>query len=142
MLYTNTFEIEKGCLDNAGFASSEIKKELKRRQYPKGFIRRISVASYEAEINIVIHSYGGFLYAIIGEDYVELLFKDTGPGIENVEAAMQKGFSTASEYARLNGFGAGMGLPNMKEASDQFIVESNPSGTKIVMRFNIKEGDY
>ena len=142
MLYTNTFEIEKGCMENAGYASSAIKRELKKRNFPKGFIRRISVASYEAEINIVIHSHGGFMYAIIGEDFVELLFKDTGPGIENIELAMQKGYSTASEYARLNGFGAGMGIPNMVEVSDQCNIESNPEGTQIILRFNVHESDY
>ncbi len=142
MLFCDTFEIESGYIHNAGYASSTIKQILKKYHFSKRFIKRVAVASYEAEINIVIHSLGGFVFVIINESNVELLFKDVGPGIPEIDKAMLPGWSTAGEFARLNGFGAGMGLPNMKASADNFIIESNKDGTKIVLNFNVRDDEH
>ncbi|MDC7233581.1 MAG: CBS domain-containing protein [Spirochaetales bacterium] len=118
--------------ENAGKASTEIKKALKKRGIDRKIIRRIAVASYELEINIVVHSEGGGMTFVIHPDSVKIIAGDRGPGIADVEDAMTEGFSTANDWIRSLGFGAGMGLPNVKRVSDEFQIESTPGeGTTV-----------
>ena len=136
-----SFEIGKDDFERAGVASSQIKKILRQLGLNSGIIRRVSIAAYEAEINIVIHSNGGSIDVEIDLDEVKLCIKDKGPGIENLELAMKEGFSTATEKVREMGFGAGMGLPNMKRCADKFSIESTVGvGTTIVMKMFLKDG--
>lgn len=131
------FTIESMDLENAGTVSSIIKKALIAKEISKAIIKRVSIAVYEAEINVVIHSYGGICKYIIGEDQIHVTFKDTGPGIPDIEQAFKPGFSTANAQAINYGFGAGMGLINIRNASDEFNIESSPKGTTldIIIRF-------
>ena len=125
-------------LDNAGYISSKIKKMLNERNIDHGIIRRVAIASYEAEINVVIHSYGGYCNVIFDDDQLKIEFIDCGPGIESIENAMKEGWSTASKQDRENGFGAGMGFPNMKKASDKLDVVSSSSGTTVTIYFKLR----
>jgi CBS domain-containing protein/anti-sigma regulatory factor (Ser/Thr protein kinase) len=108
----------------AGRASTEIKKALKQRNFDPKIIRRIAIASYELEINLVVHSQGGNIHCSIQPDKVTIIAADTGPGIADVNLALQEGWSTANEYIRSLGFGAGMGLANTKRVSDEFSINS------------------
>ena len=132
------FTIEAMDLENAGSVSSNIKKTLIGKNIPKHIIKRVSIAVYEAEINVVIHSYGGTCTYFIDDDKIRVVFEDTGPGIEDIEQAIQPGFSTANTQAIYYGFGAGMGLMNIKNASDIFNLTSSPKGTilDITINFN------
>lgn len=116
-------------LEDAGYISSYIKKKLVSLNVDKPIIRRVVVATYEAEINVTIHSFGGECDFIIYNDSIKVIFKDTGPGIEDIEQAMVAGYSTASKDAISYGFGAGMGLLNIKNASDDFKITSSKEGT-------------
>ncbi|WP_304226614.1 CBS domain-containing protein [Gracilinema caldarium] len=119
--------------EGAGHASTEIKKVLKELNLDPKLIRRIAIASYELEINQVVHSYGGTISCSILPDRVVITALDKGPGIENIELALQEGWSTANEWIRSLGFGAGMGLANTKRVSDEFIIESSLGGpTKVI----------
>jgi CBS domain-containing protein/anti-sigma regulatory factor (Ser/Thr protein kinase) len=111
-------------LEQAGKASTEIKKALKQRDIDPGIIRRVAIASYELEINQVVHSDGGAITCSIQPDRVVIIAADTGPGIADVNQALQEGWSTANEWIRSLGFGAGMGLANTKRVSDEFQIES------------------
>jgi len=122
---------------NAGKASSQIKQLLKGLGVDSNVLRNISIACYEAEINMVIHSYGGDVILEITPKYIQLEFIDRGPGIEDIEKALAPGFSTATEEAREYGFGAGMGLPNIKRVSDYFDIQSSPEGTKLTLQFEV-----
>ena len=108
----------------AGHASTDIKKALKRLDLDPKLIRRIAVACYELEINQVVHSYGGTIRCAIQGDRVTIVASDTGPGIPDLDLALQEGWSTANEWIRSLGFGAGMGLTNTKRVSDEFFIES------------------
>jgi len=108
----------------AGRASTEIKKALKQRNFDPKLIRRIAIACYELEINQVVHSNGGVMRCSIMPDKVVITAVDTGPGIADVNQALQEGYSTANEYIRSLGFGAGMGLANTKRVSDDFSINS------------------
>ena len=122
----------------AGEASADLKATLKKLGVPAAAVRRISIALYEGEINLAIHAGGGTIDVAIGDDDVEMILSDQGPGIPDVEQAMQEGFSTASAEVRSLGFGAGMGLPNMKRYTDEFHIQSTVGvGTTITMRVNI-----
>ena len=125
----------------AGRASSFIKKELKKRALPRKDMKRICSASYEAEINIVIHSVGGYLTYVFNEDYIELNFYDDGPGIVDIDLAMTEGYSTASEIDHMNGFGAGMGLSNIKRCSDLMELTSSIDGTHLRLLFFLEDCD-
>lgn len=125
------YEIVANDFKAAGKGSSSIKSNLKAIGIDARKLRRIAIISYEAEINIVIHSYGGFLYCDLYEDKIMIISEDRGPGIPDIEKAMTEGYSTASESVRELGFGAGMGLPNMKRYSDEFEIESSDNGTII-----------
>ena len=118
--------------ENAGKASTEIKKALKKRGVDRKIIRRIAVASYELEINQVVHSLGGRMSFVIDPDKVKIIAADSGPGIPKVEDALTEGYSTANDWIRSLGFGAGMGLPNIKRVSDEFsITSSTEEGTTV-----------
>lgn len=115
----------------AGKSSSAIKNTLKSMGIDAAIIRRIAIISYEAEINLVIHSYGGMLHCDLYENKIDIITDDVGPGIENIDLALTEGFSTATDSIRELGFGAGMGLPNMKKYSDDFVITSSSKGTFI-----------
>ncbi len=133
-----SFSIQRHDFERAGYASTQIKKYLKKAGVSPALIRRVSVAAYELEMNIVVHSNGGEIIAEFEPGKVVITARDSGPGIENVDLAMQKGYTTADEWTRSLGFGAGMGLPNVKSVSDDFSITSNPSGTVAVSTINIE----
>jgi anti-sigma regulatory factor (Ser/Thr protein kinase) len=119
---------------SAGQASVQVKKNLRELGFPPEIIRRVSIAMYEGEINMVIHANGGTADVIVNEDYIEIILADKGPGIPNIEQAMQEGFSTATDQIRSLGFGAGMGLPNMKRYTDTMEIDTMVGvGTTITM---------
>ncbi len=128
-----TYKIIANDFSLAGKGSSDIKKNLKILGIDPKVIRKVAIVSYEAEINMVIHSYGGELHCDIYENKIVIVSDDVGPGIADVELAMTEGYSTASSTVRELGFGAGMGLPNMKRWSDDFEINTQKSGTKIFM---------
>ena len=130
------YPVEKGAFETAGEASGTIKRMLRKLGVPSPVIRRVSVASYEVELNLVIHSLGGQMEITIEPDSVTLDVSDRGPGIPDLDLAMQEGWSTASDEVRTLGFGAGMGLPNMKRNADEFDIQSTVGvGTNIHMKF-------
>ena len=132
------FDIDGENFTSAGQASTQVKKNLRQLGLPADIIRRVSIAMYEGEINMVIHANGGVADVMVTEECVEIVLKDTGPGIPNVEQAMQAGFSTATDSIRSLGFGAGMGLPNMKRYTDSMEIETEIGvGTTITMRVNL-----
>lgn len=118
------FELEGGNFSKAGYASSQIKKVLKQLSVDPRIIKRVVVALYEAEVNVVAHAWRETVLADIEADRISLLLQDEGPGIPDIGQAMQEGFSTASAAVREMGFGAGMGLPNMKKNVDELTIES------------------
>lgn len=131
-----TYEVKKDDYDNAGKASSDIKRTLKMLGMNKKILKAVAIACYEAEINICIHSDGGSItFEVDDEGAIHLVFKDVGPGIVDLEKAQQPGYSTASPKARELGFGAGMGLFNMKSVASEFHIESSPTGTCLTMSF-------
>jgi anti-sigma regulatory factor (Ser/Thr protein kinase) len=118
------FNVEGGDFSNAGSASSQIKRVLKQLNIDPSVIKRVVVALYEAEVNIVAHAYRGRIDAEISSSGIVLKLEDEGPGIPDVEKAMTKGYSTASKEVREMGFGAGMGLPNISDNSDFFTIDT------------------
>ncbi len=137
---TFTFNVDGDDFTSAGQASVQIKKILRELGVNSEVIRRVSVAMYEGEINMVIHAGGGVAEVVVRKDHIEIILDDKGPGIADIEQAMQEGFSTAPDQIRSLGFGAGMGLPNMKRYTDYMHIESTVGvGTRVVMRVNYKE---
>lgn len=137
------FEVAASDYQRAGEASASIKKTLRQLNLSSAMLRRISVASYEAELNLVIHSLGGTLQLAINGKEVTLISKDIGPGIGDVEEAMRSGFSTATDEARDFGFGAGMGLPNMQKNASKFeIISETGKGTTVTMHFFLNDEDF
>ena len=133
---TFTYTVPGDDFTRAGEASSSIKKTLKKIGVAPDVIRRVAIAMYEGEINMVIHAHGGQITVEISSDQIDMTLADTGPGIPNIELAMQEGWSTAPDDVRSLGFGAGMGLPNMKRNADDFSIQSEVGkGTEIVMKF-------
>ncbi len=134
------FDIASGDFSQAGKASSEIKKVLKQLHISPLIIKRIVIAVYEAEVNVVAHSVGGTIVADIDENYIEVVVRDGGPGIEDVAQAMKEGFSTASKEVREMGFGAGMGLPNINKNTDEMHIESSVTqGTVLQFKNGLSE---
>lgn len=131
--------------ETAGRLSTETKKQLKTRNLPPKLIRRIAVATYELEMNQVVHAEGGTVQVYFDPQRgrVTIRARDQGPGIEDVDAALEEGFSTATEWVRSLGFGAGMGLPNTRRVSDEFSISSSPAGTNVdvVIYTHQKEGE-
>ena len=121
---TTTFCVEGGDFTSAGFASSQVKKILKQLSVDPAIIKRVVVALYEAEVNVVAHAYRGDISVEIEPDFIRMVLKDEGPGIPDVKQAMRRGYSTASLKVREMGFGAGMGLPNISDNADEFTIES------------------
>jgi anti-sigma regulatory factor (Ser/Thr protein kinase) len=122
----------------AGAASSDVKRTLKQLGISPDAIRNVAIAMYEGEINMVIHAGGGVIDVEITETDINIILEDQGPGIENVELAMKEGYSTAPDNIRSLGFGAGMGLPNIKKYTDEFKIETQVNvGTKLTLKVNI-----
>ncbi|MBQ8794970.1 MAG: ATP-binding protein [Clostridia bacterium] len=137
-LLTFHFDVDGDDFTSAGQASVQIKKSLRQLGIAPETIRRVSIAMYEGEINMVIHAGGGEADVSVNENEVIITLTDHGPGIPNIEQAMQEGFSTAPDAIRSLGFGAGMGLPNMKRYSDYMDIQSEVGkGTTITMKVNI-----
>ncbi len=136
LVMVQTYEIEAGNFTLAGEAASNIKKLLRQLGIDAKIVRKVSIAAYEAELNMVIHSLGGIMRLEITPKEIVLKARDDGPGIEDIELAMQEGYSTATELARELGFGAGMGLPNIKRCSDKLHLLSKLGlGTYLEARF-------
>ncbi|MBR4173144.1 MAG: ATP-binding protein [Clostridia bacterium] len=132
------FDIDGDDFSTAGQASVQIKKNLRQLGLSPEIIRRVSIAMYEGEINMVIHAHGGTADVKVFEDYIEIILADNGPGIADIEMAMKEGYSTATDITRSLGFGAGMGLPNMKRYTDDMKIESVMGvGTTVTMRIDI-----
>ncbi len=132
------YTIDSDDFTRAGEASSSVKRNLKLMGVDPETIRKVAISLYEGEINMVIHSYGGAIEVIISQEKIEIVLKDKGPGIEDVELAMKAGYSTAPDNIRALGFGAGMGLPNMKKYADDFEIESKVGvGTTVRMKVYI-----
>lgn len=129
------FDVQGNDFTSAGQASVQVKKNLRQLGFDADIIRKVSIAMYEGEINMVIHAGGGVADVIVTEEYIEIILQDNGPGIKDIEQAMQAGYSTASDTIRSLGFGAGMGLPNMKKNTDSMQITSTLGvGTRIIMR--------
>ncbi len=124
----------------AGEASSDVKNKLKKLGVPPEIIRKVAIAMYEGEINMVIHANGGDIFVDITPDAIHMELTDVGPGIEDIDKAMQAGYSTAPDDVRSLGFGAGMGLPNMKKNSDTMDIQTVlGQGTTVIMTVNMPE---
>ncbi len=131
------FNVSDEDFTRAGEASSSVKQTLKQLGYNNLAIRKVAISMYEAEINLVIHAGGGQIFVEIYPDKVNMKFVDQGPGIPDVQKAMQEGFSTASQNARNLGFGAGMGLPNIKKYTDSMKIETEMGkGTTMYLSVN------
>ena len=129
-----TFNIQGGDFTHAGHPSSEVKKVLKQLDIDGKTIKNIVIALYEAEVNVVAHAWKGTVSVEIDENKITIWVEDEGPGIPDIDLAMQAGYSTASKEVRNMGFGAGMGLPNMKKNADELLIESEvDKGTKVKM---------
>ena len=134
MSFTLHYEVDGDNFPAAGEASSDTKRQLRRMGISPEIIRRVVICMYEGEINMVIHAHGGTIDLEMDTHRILMVLQDKGPGIEDVEAAMQEGFSTATQSVRDLGFGAGMGLPNMKRHSDEITVTSRVGvGTRVEM---------
>lgn len=137
---TYRFDVPGNDFTQAGNASAEMKKILLRLGVSGDVIKRTAVAMYEAEINMVVHAGGGEAEIRLDPGEIVIVMTDHGPGIENLELAMQDGYSTAPELVQQLGFGAGMGLPNMKRNSDELAIETAPGkGTTVTMKIRIPE---
>lgn len=133
-----TFDVSGENFTSAGEASVQTKKNLRMLGFAPDVVRRVAIAMYEGEINMVIHAGGGVATVTVFPDKIEIILEDNGPGIADVDLAMKEGFSTAPENIRSLGFGAGMGLPNMKKNTDTMVIDSKFGvGTKITMTVNI-----
>ena len=133
------FDVDGKDFTSAGQASVQAKKNLRQLGIPPEIIRQVSIAMYEGEINMVIHAGGGKATVNVDEECIEIILEDKGPGIKNIDQAMQEGFSTATDTIRSLGFGAGMGLPNMKRYTDTMEIHSQVgAGTTVIMKVNIR----
>ena len=133
-----TYEIDGENFSAAGEASTAVKRVLKKLKLPPAVVRRAVVCMYEGEINMVIHADGGEALLEVDEEAIRIILKDRGPGIPDIDKAMEEGWSTASSNVRAMGFGAGMGLPNMKRNADDMKIETELGvGTTVTMTINI-----
>lgn len=132
-------KITGGDFQSAGDASGEVKKILQQAGFSPAFTRRVVIAAYEAELNVVIHAYQGLFLVEIYPDRVYLVVEDEGPGIPDLELAFREGYSTAPPYIREMGFGAGYGLSNMKKSSDRLQIDTEVGkGTRVEMEFYLE----
>ena len=133
-----TYDVPGDDFTRAGEASADLKTRLKKLGFPSEAIRKVAIALYEGEINLAIHADGGHIEVTIIPELVDMTLSDTGPGIPDISLAMQEGWSTAPDEVRSLGFGAGMGLPNMKKYSDEFDIQSAVGvGTTVRMKIHI-----
>lgn len=139
-LMTLKYHVSPTDFTRAGEASSDVKNKLKKLGVPPEIIRKVAIAMYEGEINMVIHANGGDISVDITPDTIHMELKDVGPGIVDIDKAMQAGYSTAPDDVRSLGFGAGMGLPNMKKNSDTMDIQTIlGKGTTVTMTVNMPE---
>ena len=132
------FDIDGSDFSSAGAASVIVKKKLRQLSYDPEIIRKVSIAMYEGEINMVIHASGGTADVEVSDEEITIVLKDSGPGIPNVELTMQAGYSTARDNIRNLGFGAGMGFPNMKKYTDSLEIDTVVGkGTTVTMRVKL-----
>ncbi len=132
------FDVDGDNFSSAGEASVQIKQKLRQLGFSPEIIKKVSISMYEGEINMVIHAGGGTADVYVHPEIIRIILEDKGPGIDDIDLAMQEGFSTAPDNVRSLGFGAGMGLPNMKRYTDRMLIESTPGkGTKITMTVNV-----
>lgn len=122
--YENSFEVQGGNFQEAGDISVHIKKILQNLGVPREILRRVAIAVYESEINIISYAIKGFIHIRVSPESIAIEAEDEGPGIENIELAMRAGYSTATDKIREMGFGAGMGIPNIMNCSDKFTITS------------------
>jgi serine/threonine-protein kinase RsbT len=133
-----TYHVSADDFTRAGEASSDVKSKLKQMGVSPDVVRKVAIAMYEGEINMVIHADGGLITVTISPDDIVMVLADKGPGIPNVELAMKAGYSTAPDNVRALGFGAGMGLPNMKKYSDEMDISTEVGvGTTVTMKVRI-----
>ena len=133
-----TYQISGDDFTRAGEASSDVKKKLKQMGVNPEAVRKVAISMYEGEINMVIHANGGEIEVILSPTEIVIILKDHGPGITNVDLAMQAGYSTAPDNVRALGFGAGMGLPNMKKYSDEMVINTKVNeGTIVTMKVKL-----
>ncbi len=137
------YEVEGGNFIKAGNASSAVKKILKQLNVDQAIIKRVVVALYEAEVNVVAHAFSGVITAKINAQRIAVVVEDNGPGIPDIDLAMQEGYTTASAEVRAMGFGAGMGLPNMKRNADELNISSvvgKGTTVELITDFSFQEG--
>jgi len=134
-----SFQLFEGDFTNAGAASSELKNVLKEIGVDENVIRRASIAAFEAEMNVIIHGVAGTLFYSITKEEIRITVTDIGPGIPDINLAMQEGYSTAPDWVREMGWGAGMGLPNIKKNADSFTIDTVlGEGTTLEIKFYLK----
>ncbi|MBQ8882117.1 MAG: ATP-binding protein [Clostridia bacterium] len=132
------YDVDGDDFVSCGRASEEVKRTLKNIGIDPAVIRKVAIAMYEGEINMVIHANGGVAEVVIDAEYITITLADTGNGIADIDQAMQEGFSTATDDIRELGFGAGMGLPNMKKYSDEMSIDSVVGkGTTVTLKFKL-----
>jgi len=132
------FDVDGDNFTSAGAASVEVKRKLRQLGFPAEVIRRVSIAMYEGEINMVVHARGGVADVYVEPNCITIVLADQGPGIPDIDLAMQEGYSTAPDNIRALGFGAGMGLPNMKRYTDEMKIDTVlGKGTTVTMKVNI-----
>lgn len=135
---TLTYQVSGDDFTRAGEASSDVKSKLKQMGVSPEMVRKVAISMYEGEINMVIHAHGGIIKVTISPDEILMVLEDQGPGIPDVEKAMQAGYSTAPENIRSLGFGAGMGLPNMKKYTDEMDIKTKIGvGTTVTMKVKL-----
>ncbi len=136
---TLKYKVESNDFENAGKVSDMVREELKKMKLDQEIIRRVSLALYQGEINMIIHANGGEISVEVTDNCITMRLCDTGPGINDVEAAMQEGFTTAGENLRSRGYGEGMGFTNMKKYTDEMTVHSKlGEGTRLEMKVYLK----
>jgi len=135
-----SFHLMGGDFTNAGSASSALKAKLINSGVAQSIVRRAAIAAFEAEMNVIIHAVAGTLHYLITAEALTITVTDMGPGIEDVKLAMQEGYSTAPDWVREMGWGAGMGLPNISKHSDLFKLDTVVGeGTTLEIFFHLKE---
>lgn len=134
------FDVDGENFSSAGEASVIMKKKLRQLGFSPDVMRRVSIAMYEGEINMVIHADGGTADVLVSDDEIEIILSDSGPGIPDVALAMQEGYSTATDNVRALGFGAGMGLPNMRKYTDYMNIDTKVGvGTTVTMKVKVMQ---
>lgn len=137
-----SFHLTGGDFTNAGGASSELKSLLTNLGIAPEIVRRAAIATFEGEMNVIIHAVAGVMHYLVTPEHIRVTLNDMGPGIPDIEQAMQEGYSTAPDWVREMGWGAGMGLPNMKKNADEFRIDSIVGeGTTVEILIKIKEDE-